>query len=564
MRYSIEADGVAVTFCLCWVLATWVASGVAFAASPELPEEEQAVQDTVDHWGQAFSDQHRLLEDRFLAFEKAKGGTPLNYVLGVESSLTKTFPDKYRFKGTVTDKVRIAAARNESEAFQLAVIPRMGVQLDGVVVTVSDLKREGAGGLSTIPADAVQVWRVGFVETADGTRWPDPLLEYEPFSVTGRDLGLLWIEVKTPADAAPGDYVGTVSVAPANAAPATLQVTLHVWDFAVPDRVPMPMMVWTRQTAGPEFLKTAELFLAHHVDPISAGRNADLDELDRTLPFCFERGMMEFQTPDAGDLDAFRPYYEHVRDKGWLDKALLYGAHDEPLREQFEEIVVPQTARVREAFPGLRTFLASEYHEGMERGADILLMDLSTNFYDWLAAGRPGQQELWWYFCGIPVRAELRRRLADAPRMLIDRDALEHRIIYWLAHYYAVRGLFVYAGDCWPEGNENWPEEPFRLNQTMHYPYAGAHDGDGFIVYPGPRASIRLKNIRDGAEDYWYLTRVSQLAEDAGQGARAKELLEGIRPEVFVDTHYFNRRPEVLLEYRARLGQFIESAGAEP
>ena len=43
--------------------------------------------------------------------------------------------------------------------------------------------------------------------------------------------------------------------------------------------------------------------------------------------------------------------------KGWLDKALLYGAHDEPLKQQFEDKVVPQTQRVREAFPGLRTLL---------------------------------------------------------------------------------------------------------------------------------------------------------------------------------------------------------------
>ena len=416
------------------------------------------------------------------------------------------------------------------------------------------------GGQWVIPADAVRVWRVGFVETVDGTLWPDPLLEFEPFSVGGRDLGLIWVEVKTPVDAAPGDYSGTVTVHPANAAPMQLQATLHVWDFAIPDRVQMPMMVWTREAAGEGFSKTAELLLTHHVDPITVGRNMNLEELDRTVPFCLERGLMHFQTPGAGDIEAFRPYYEHLKEKGWLDKALLYGAHDEPLLEQFEEKVVPQTARVREAFPGLRVFLASEYHQGMDRGTDIHLIDLSTNFHDWLDAGRPGKQELWWYFCGIPVRAELRRRLTDAPRMLIERDAVEHRIVYWLAHYYGVQGLFIYAGDRWPGGNDKWPEEPFKINQCMRYPYAGTHYGDGFIVYPGPRPSIRLKNIRDGAEDYWYLTRVSQLTDNTDRGARAKKLLDGIRPGVFVDTHYFNRRPEVLLDYRERLGQFIEGA----
>ena len=550
-------------YCLGWVFAAGLVSCAALAEAPALPEAEREVQDTVDHWGQGFADQYRLLEDRFQAFEKARGGGRCGYALGVESSLRKTFPDKYCFKGSLTDKVRLSAARNESEAFQLAVIPRPGVALEDVAVRVSGFRQEADGSQATIPAAAVRVWRVGFVETADGIRWPDPLLEFEPFPVKGRDLGLLWVEVKIPADAAPGDYSGTVEVHPANAGAMTLQVTLHVWDFALPDRVPMPMMVWTRESAGDAFLKTAELLLAHHVDPVSAGRNMDLDALDQTLPFCFERGLMYFQTPGAGDSEAFRPYYEHIREKGWLDKALLYGACDEPLREQFQERVVPETARVREAFPGLRVFLASAYHDGMDQGADVHLVDLSTNFHDWLAAGRPGKQELWWYFCGIPIKAELRRRLDDAPRMLIERDAVEHRIVYWLARHYGVRGMFVYAGDRWPKGNENWPEEPFKLNENMHYPYAGTHYGDGFIVYPGPRPSIRLKNIRDGAEDYWYLGQVSELAENGDNAAQAKALLDGIRPAVFVDTHYFNRDPGALLEYRERLGQFLDRANLE-
>ena len=103
---------------------------------------------------------------------------------------------------------------------------------------------------------------------------------------------------------------------------------------------------------------------------------------------------MFFQTPNVKDVETFRPYYEHIKEKGWLEKALAYGAHDEPLKEHFEEEVVPQTRLIREAFPGLRVFLASQYYEGIERGADVLLLDLSTNFHAWLEAGRPGRRPL--------------------------------------------------------------------------------------------------------------------------------------------------------------------------
>lgn len=543
-----------------------VSIGGSGYGAPEFTEAERAIQDDVDHWGQAFSDQHRLFEERFRAFEKHTGHDGLDYVLGVESSLRKTFPNKYSFKGEFADTVDLWTARNEAEAFQIAVLPRMGFDLEDVVVTASDLVKEGEGADdAVIPADAVRLWRVGFVETQQPPYpvrkvglWPDPLLEIEPFSLTGLDLGLVWYEVKTPADAAPGDYVGTVTVRASNARALQLTVRLHVWDFALPDRVPMPMLVWTRESGGEDFLEIADLLLAHHVDPISVGRNTDLDQLDRALEFCLARGLTFFQTPSAKDIEAFRPYYDHVKEKGWLDKALLYGAYDEPLEAQFEATVVPQTQRIREAFPGLRVFLASEYHDGMDRGTDVHLLDLSTNFHDWLEAGRPGRQELWWYFCGIPIRAELRRCLMDAPRMLIDRDAIEHRIVYWLAHHYGVKGMFIYAGDRWPQGNEQWPERPFKTNDSMAYPYAGRHNGDGFIVYPGPRPSIRLKNIRDGAEDHWYLTQVSQLAEAPGASEEARALLDGVTPAVFVDTHYFNRRPDALLACRRRLGAFIE------
>ncbi|MBN2310723.1 MAG: DUF4091 domain-containing protein [Candidatus Hydrogenedentes bacterium] len=544
----------------------------AAGAAPELPPAEQAVQDTADHWGLAFSDQYRLFGERFRAFESAVGRDGLGYVLGIETALRKTFPDKYCFKGRLTSQVELRAARNESEAFQLAVLPRPGLELHGVRVTASDFVRSGQSGPpSTIPADAVHLWRVGFVETKTPPyptrhvgRWPDPLLELEPFSITGLDLGLVWCEVKVPKDAAPGDYVGTVEVTAENAAPLAVTVNLHVWDFALPDRIDMPMLVWTRENAGEEFLRTAELLLAHHIDPISVGRNMNLAELDDALAFCIERGLTHFQTPPVKDAESFRPYYDHIKQRGWLDKALVYGAHDEPLEEQFNEIVVPKTAEIRRDFPGLRVFLAGEYFDGMKRGTDVMLIDLSTNFHEWLDAGRPGEQELWWYFCGIPIRANLRRCLMDAPRMLIDRDAVEHRIVYWLAYHYGVQGMFIYAGDRWPAGNEKWPEEPFKMNEAMHYPYAGLHNGDGFIIYPGPRPSIRLKTLRDGAEDYWYLCEMSRLAGLPATRDRARALLDGIAPAVFVDTHYFNRRPEALLECRRALGSFIEQAAHTP
>ena len=536
---------------------------MATCSAREFPPAERGIKDEVDHWGAPFSDQVRGFEARFNAHAAKRGKPELDYVIGVETPLRKTFLPKYWFKGQITDSVSLHAARNETEAFQLAILPRMGVELQDVSITASALA--GPGG-SSLPAGAITLLRVGYVKTSQPrypTRhvgmWPDPLLELQPFSVTGADLGLVWCDVKVPQDASPGDYRGTLTVRAANSHASTLALNLHVWDFALPDRVPMPMAVWTRGRSKQD----CAVLLAHHTDPISVGMTDKLEELDEILEFCFARGLMCFQTVPMRDAKSFRPYYDHIKAKGWLDKAIIYGAKDEPLAEHFESINVPKTQEIRRAFPGLRVFLASQYYEGMGRGCDIHLFDLSTNFHSWLAQGRPGKQVLWWYFCGVPIQADLERPVADAPRMLIDRDAVEHRLVYWLAHHYGVKGLFTYAGNRYPAGNENWPAEPFKGNKKMSYPYGGLHNGDGFLIYPGARPSVRLKCVRDGAEDYWYLTKTAELARGGRHSKQAKALLEGMRPAVFVDTHYFNRRPSALLDYRRKLGEFIEKAVKE-
>lgn len=521
----------------------------------EWPAEEISIQNDVDHWGLAFSDQLAQFQGWF-----ADCGEDETFVLGVESSLRKTFRNKYWFKGDITDSVSLYAARNESEAFQLAVIPNMGVALNNVVVTASELV--SCEGGAQILAEAVRLYRVGFVETAQPQYpcmhvgyWPDPLDELDAFSLDGLDLGLVWYEVKVPADALPGDYTGEITVTADGAATQTLTVNLHVWDFALPDRVDIATMVWIAgdMAATDYYQELCGLFLEHHLDPISVGDTMDFDVLDANLEFCMARGLRRFQTPGFGDPETFRAYYEHIRERGWLDEALIYGAHDEPTLEQLRDIVIPKTEEVHREFPGLNVFLASQYYDELDQGTDIWLADLSTNYNSWLNAGRPGEQENWWYFCGIPIGVGMERPIAEAPRMLIDRDAVEHRIVYWMGQHYGTQGFLIWAG------NRAWTSSEQLTRAKLTYPYGGIHNGDGFLVYPGLRPSVRLKNVRDGIEDYWYLNQLAELADAGGElGGQAQELLDGIVPSIFVDTHYFNRDPQVILDYRLCVGEFLE------
>jgi hypothetical protein len=537
-----------------------VFTGLVWAQS-QLPPQEEAMKDTVDHWGLAFSDQLAAFNENLDAYGQKIGVKSPDYALGVETSLRKTFQNKYWFKGRWTSEVQITAGRNESESFQLAIIPKTGFELKDVNISVSEFRH--VNKKDSISSGAMKLWRVGFVETAKPQYpvkniglCPDPLLEMKPFSLKGLDLGLVWCEIKVPADAAAGDYIGTLTVTPANSKPASLAVKLHVWKFKLPDRVPFPTMVWIKgDMKSDQYRDLCALFLEHHLDPISVGDTKDLAVLDRNLEFCLKRGLMIFQTPGFKKVEEFRPYYDHLVKKGWIDKAIIYSPCDEPTAQTLKEEIIPRKQLVQKEFPGLRTFLATQYYSGLDQGTDIWLTDVSTRFYSWLDAGRPGKQQLWWYFCHLPIHCTFERPLVDAPNMLIDNDAIEHRLPYWMTRNYDVNGIFIWSG------NMDWPADTVHLTtKNMSFPYGGIHNGNGFLVYPGLVPSMRLKILRDGIEDYWYLTELEKISRSGPMASQAKLLLASINPEIFVDTHYFSRDPARMLAFREKAARLIEKA----
>jgi hypothetical protein len=131
---------------------------------------------------------------------------------------------------------------------------------------------------------------------------------------------------------------------------------------------------------------------------------------------------------------------------------------------------------------------------------------------------------------------------------------------------YDVKGMFIWSGNrAWPKKDvEQWTAAGFPCkDKNAGYPYAGIHNGNGYLIYPGPLPSVRLKTLRDGAEDYAYLQRIAEIARsDKPNAQAARTLLKGIVPVLFVDTHYFNRDPEALIAYRTKLGEFLDRDAA--
>jgi hypothetical protein len=92
---------------------------------------------------------------------------------------------------------------------------------------------------------------------------------------------------------------------------------------------------------------------------------------------------------------------------------------------------------------------------------------------------------------------------------------------------------------------------------TNAEPYGAGYAGEGFLMYPLPDGtlapSIRLKWLRDGIEDYDYLT----LAAIAGEMPLADEVARSVAP----DWRNWSRDPVAIEAARRRLGNRLNAIG---
>jgi len=94
------------------------------------------------------------------------------------------------------------------------------------------------------------------------------------------------------------------------------------------------------------------------------------------------------------------------------------------------------------------------------------------------------------------------------------------------------------------------------------FAHPGHYNGGGYLFYPGvpcgidgPVASMRLKNLRDGMEDYEYF---AILAARSGDEA-VKPVVDRVAPNWWE----YVRDPQTLLAARRELAEQIQRAGAQ-
>ncbi|RKH52601.1 DUF4091 domain-containing protein, partial [Corallococcus llansteffanensis] len=499
-----------------------------------------------------------------------------------EGLMVKVRPDDTA-PGSVTE-VRLTAARNEFVSFQVA-LHGGDLGLQGVRARLPAL--EGPATLTgpdvTLYREALVTTKTASVEGEPVGRWPDGLVPDTdevaqeprnafPFDVPAGEARALWVDVHVPRDAPPGDYTGTVTVEAAGGFQRQVTARLTVVDAVMPSTSSLataflltPSQVCRAHTGRedcstqelqPLLARYQQLALEHRLTlPNLVPRRPwhpswnDFDAtfgpyLDGTAPTRLPGARMTSMEYD-GPLtpDELRGFTEHMRERGWLGQAYVQIGDEPPYGSSFAEVQATG-ALVRQAAPELRTMLTTNSLQlklnALEPLVDVVVPlvnhldgtepgfvgDQSATYTHFLS--RPGT-ELWTYQscmshgCAPGTHAPENLPGAGWPSYMLDRSAAKVRSMEWVTFLQGGKGELYY-------------ETVLMLPTAWSDQYRFNGNGDGTLFYPGtpaaiggtthvPVASLRLKLIRQGMQDYEWLKAVGDAGDPDFARKVARELI---------------------------------------
>lgn len=440
-------------------------------------------------------------------------------------------------------------------------------------------------------------------------RWGEPMVVrgYDmyalPFDVAKGQNQPLWIDIEVPKDAAPGEYHGKFRVDFRGHRPMEVPVTLTVWDFAIPDSPTHKNHFGGFHSIARQFnvkpgseqyreieARYCQAMAEHRLSPPIPSHLLPTVKPDGSLvieparhealvKFMTDLHVADFQIPSApfarlphsttkpGYKDIapdqrekaqryYREYYGYLKKNGWEKRAYVY-LWDEPnLKENYEQVLV-LGRMVHEAVPEMRvlvveqTYLQSPDWPDMDKEVDIWCPLWGFIDRDTIREKIAHGDEVWSYTALVqrappyhPHYADVKGK--DPPHWHIDWPLLAYRVPTWINRQYDITGLLYWSTvttviDPW-------------FNPAFAHPRH--FNGGGWLFYPGlpcgikgPISCMRLKNIRDGMEDYEYFA----LLEKRAGPAAVREAVNRIAPTWWD----YSRDPDAILAARRELAQQI-------
>ncbi|GEJ59342.1 DUF4091 domain-containing protein [Anaeromyxobacter diazotrophicus] len=511
----------------------------------------------------------------------------------------------------------LAAAKNEFEAFQVVVTgPASGVSVSATelkgpgTVPAPKLFREAIIGVQH-PSSADGA--TGGFPDALIPDVDDVVGEKRnafPFDVPAGESRAVWVELHVPQDAPAGAYTGSVTVHAADG-DAQVPVQLTVWDFALPSTSSLKTAFGMTYGGVPKAhgvsgealtelrQKYAQLALDHRFSLSSLwddGQQGDWAHFDNAYgPFMDGHASTQLagakltslqSGADLNSAAAHGDWAAHFKAKGWFDRLFQYTCDEPPLTCQWSDIPA-RAQNAKQADPNFRTLVTTDMADATKNGAlgaiDLMvplvnyLDDRPQSAYGWTAGGptrsqydgflQQSNKELWVYQscmshgCGGTV--DIGNPSADQlyftgwPTYAIDASNVRARAMEWFSFQYGATGeLYYETTQAYYDKADPW---------TDQYEFNG--NGDGTLFYPGtpakiggktdiPVASLRMKMIREGMEDFEYLKLLASL----GGASDAKSIAQQLFPHPWQS----EAKPADLMAAREALAQKILAASGKP
>ena len=368
---------------------------------------------------------------------------------------------------------------------------------------------------------------------------PDPLLPAQEFMVPANGTQGVWLTVHADREAVAGDYSGNATIV-IGTEKVILPIRVTVFDFALPQTFSYPtafslMDGYLFRTYGDgdrneTRRKAWDIMLDHRLNP---------DDISRTTPpriddllYAQKRGMNRFNilnlVPQPTDpkrlwvcfaskndytdalFEEFQrrldPYVAELRKHGLTKYAYAYG-FDERGSDYY-----PIMARIhkmfKERYPDVAFFTTSQMYNSLKRNpkrTDCYANDWycpQTRAYDLELSDKLREKghQVWWYTCCSPKHPFANIATTEYP-------FIEGRLLAWMGYLYRADGFLYWHVNWWQNARRFDETTCYQLDFTVAS--VKSMPGDGQLLYPGanqPLPSIRLANIRDGSEDYDYLT----------------------------------------------------------
>ncbi len=479
----------------------------------------------------------------------------------------------------------LVSARAEYEPFQVVVqAPPSG--LTGVSVSISDLTTDDG---RVIASSNATLYREHYVYVDRGSPnakgsnqplgpgwYPDALIPFldpqtgsppagaaypaAPVNVDGGKNQPFWIDIYVPREASPGDYSGTVMVT-ADQGSAAISCKLTVWNFELPAKPSLKssFALWSATTN-----EAREQLIKHRIMPQrlgSCGANpcTGLAAFEQTLIANF--GLTSTDLGFWSGADASHCNMRPPPSPLALQAAASAHAPDLNLFNYTAD----EIAACPNLYPMIRQWGNNLHQAGVR---NLITMAPDPALYDDGSGTGRSAVDIWVVLPKTYDSAP--QRIAEAlakgdeiwsynalaqdsysPKWLLDYDPINYRIqAGFISQSLGLTGLLYWRVD-------KWSSDPWAQVNNEGVFTSSNYPGEGMLVYPGPPAgvsgvvpSIRLKQLREGSEDYEYV----EILKGLGQGDWALQVAKSVGP----DWKNWTRDKSALEAARRQLGDKIQ------